>query len=70
MGVDMFRLEGRCALITGGSKGLGRAIAAALHRDPTTVRDGARVFYDRLKADRKLTARMANLLKQLNEVGD
>jgi NAD(P)-dependent dehydrogenase (short-subunit alcohol dehydrogenase family) len=30
MSVDMFRLEGRTALITGGSKGLGRAIADAL----------------------------------------
>jgi NAD(P)-dependent dehydrogenase (short-subunit alcohol dehydrogenase family) len=27
---DLFRLEGRCALITGGSKGLGRAMADAL----------------------------------------
>ncbi len=30
MSVDLFRLEGRRALITGGSKGLGRAIADAL----------------------------------------
>jgi NAD(P)-dependent dehydrogenase (short-subunit alcohol dehydrogenase family) len=30
MSVDVFRLEGRTALITGGSKGLGRAIADAL----------------------------------------
>jgi NAD(P)-dependent dehydrogenase (short-subunit alcohol dehydrogenase family) len=30
MSVDQFRLDGRCALITGGSKGLGRAIADAL----------------------------------------
>ncbi len=27
---DMFRLDGKCALVTGGSKGLGRAMALAL----------------------------------------
>jgi NAD(P)-dependent dehydrogenase (short-subunit alcohol dehydrogenase family) len=30
MGLDKFRLDGQCALITGGSKGLGRAMAKAL----------------------------------------
>jgi NAD(P)-dependent dehydrogenase (short-subunit alcohol dehydrogenase family) len=28
--MDLFRLEGRCALVTGGSRGLGRVIAIAL----------------------------------------
>jgi hypothetical protein len=32
-GIDLFRLDGRVALITGGSKGLGEAMARA--RGPT-----------------------------------
>lgn len=30
MGLERFRLDGQCALVTGGSKGLGRAMAKAL----------------------------------------
>ena len=29
-GIDLFRLDGKAAIITGGSKGLGKAIAAGL----------------------------------------
>jgi NAD(P)-dependent dehydrogenase (short-subunit alcohol dehydrogenase family) len=41
----LFSLEGRCALVTGGSRGIGRMIAAGF------IAQGARVFISARKAD-------------------
>lgn len=41
----LFSLEGRCALVTGGSRGIGRMIAEGL------LRQGARVYITARKAD-------------------
>ncbi|HEY1153222.1 MAG TPA: SDR family NAD(P)-dependent oxidoreductase, partial [Pseudolabrys sp.] len=51
----MTRLEGRHALVTGGSRGIGRAIAAALTRAGATV---------------TVTARQADALKATVAAGD
>jgi 2-deoxy-D-gluconate 3-dehydrogenase len=45
MASDLFSLEGRTALITGGSRGIGRMIAAGF------LRQGARVYISARKAD-------------------
>ncbi|MDQ6629480.1 MAG: SDR family oxidoreductase [Pseudomonadota bacterium] len=49
---DLFSLAGRCALVTGGSRGIGRMIAAGF------LKHGARVYISsRKKADCEATAR-------------
>lgn len=44
--LDLFRLDGRCALVTGGAKGLGRIIAAALAEAGADIAIASRTLAD------------------------
>lgn len=54
--MDLFRLEGRRALVTGGSKGLGRVMAQALAEAGADVAIAARTLGDCQKAAEEIAA--------------
>ncbi len=54
--LDSFKLNGRRALITGGSRGLGMEMARALGISPNTVKTHVARVYEKLEVQKRMQA--------------